>query len=89
MSFRERKIDEASREYLHALEVNPFLPQAEDMLGLIAIRRNERQEAEKWLRAAIRDDPSTAEAHYNLGNLLSGTSDDPQAEYRVPASNRD
>ncbi len=59
-SFREGRIDAARAELLHALQVNPFLPEAENMLGLIAIRQKNRQEAEKWLRAAVRDDPSLA-----------------------------
>jgi predicted CXXCH cytochrome family protein len=79
-SFREGRIDAARAEYLHSLQLNPFLPEAENMLGLIAIRQKNRPEAEKWLRAAIRDDPSLAEAHYNLGDLLSGTNDASRAE---------
>jgi predicted CXXCH cytochrome family protein len=79
-SFRQGHIDAARAEYLHALAVNPFLPEAENMLGLIAIRQKNRQEAEKWLRAAVRDDPALVEAHYNLGDLLSGEGGASQAE---------
>ena len=75
------RLDDAQRTLLSALQINPSLPEAENLLGLIAIRRKGHQEAEKWLRAAILDNPLLAEAHNNLGNLLSGTGDYVQAAY--------
>lgn len=74
-------LDEAQRMQLHALQINPALPEAENSLGLIAIEKKSSAEAEKWLRAAIRDNPSLVEAHDNLGKLLSSKGDYDQAAF--------
>lgn len=74
-------LDEAQRLELHALQINPALPEAENSLGLIAIDKKNGSGAEKWLRAAIRDNPSFTDAHNNFGRLLSSQGDYEQAAY--------
>jgi len=78
---REGRIDDARRTLLRVLEINPNSSTAENLLGIIAIRRKNPVEAEKWLRAALRDDPLMPNAHYNIAKLFSSKDDFEQAAY--------
>jgi hypothetical protein len=44
---------------------------ARDLLdkGTLALSQRRQDEALRWLREAVRDDPLLAEAHFHLGNL--------------------
>jgi len=78
---REGRIDDAHRTLLHVLEINPNSSTAENLLGIIALRRKDSAEAEKWLRAALRDYPSLPNAQFNIARLFSNKEDYEQAAY--------
>ena len=54
-----------------ALALNPELPETQNNLGAVWLRRGDLGRAEAAFRAAVRADPSFAAAHANLGNLLA------------------
>jgi predicted CXXCH cytochrome family protein len=78
---REGRIDIARRTLLRVLDINPDSPTAENLLGIIDLRLKNPAEAEGRLRAALRDDPSLPNAHYNIAKLFSGNGDYAQAAY--------
>lgn len=78
---RQGRIADAQRILLHVLEINANSFTAENLLGIIAIRRKDLTEAENWLRAALRDNPAMPNAHFNLAKLFSSKDDYEQAAY--------
>ncbi len=64
-----------------ALSVNPDLPEAHNLLGLVAGQKEDWPNAEKHLRQAISIQPDLAEAHFNLGNLLARANNYGEAQF--------
>ena len=63
------RIDEAIREYQHALEIRPNLVAASSNLAAILLNRGQFDEAEPVLLDLTRTSPSFAEGWVNLGAL--------------------
>jgi tetratricopeptide (TPR) repeat protein len=78
---RQRMLPQAQQALKRALEINPDQPEAQNLLGLMAVQKNEPVEAEAQFRSALRSQPDLAEAHNNLGNVLAGEHSYPEAEY--------
>ena len=73
------RVDEAAEELEDALKINDKNAPAWHTLGLIAIKRNQREVARQHFLKAVEIDPNCAEAHFNLAVLFS-TSDPPQLD---------
>jgi predicted CXXCH cytochrome family protein len=78
---RQRMLPQAQQALKRALEINPDQPEAQNLLGLVAVQKNDPVEAEGQFRSALRSQPDFAEAHNNLGNVLAGAHGYPEAEY--------
>ena len=78
---RQQMLPQAQQALHRALEINPEQPEAKNLLGLVAVQKNDPSEAEVQFRGAIRSQPDFAEAHNNLGNVLAGAHNFPEAEY--------
>jgi predicted CXXCH cytochrome family protein len=78
---RQHMLPQAQQALHRALEINPEQPEAKNLLGLVAVGKNDPSEAEAQFRGAIRSQPDFAEAHNNLGNVLAGAHNLPEAEY--------
>ena len=55
------------------MRLNPDVALAHHQLGLFALARGDRVEAETRLRRALALDPSSADTQLNLGRLLAAT----------------
>jgi predicted CXXCH cytochrome family protein len=64
-----------------ALRIESDLPEAHNLLGLVALQQGQAPEAEAAFRTATRIQPDLGEAHHNLGKLLAGNRDYKQADY--------
>lgn len=64
------ELDRAAGQFALALEYEPRMAEAENGLGLVALRYRDRVEAERHFRAALALDEDLAEGHLNLGGLL-------------------
>lgn len=64
--------EEASLQ--RAIELNPSLPEAQNQLGYLAVRRGNTAEAEKRFRAAVQASPSYVVAWVNLAAALTDES---------------
>lgn len=69
---QQGKTAEAEAQFLHALEVNPDFAKAHEGLGLLYVRQARQADAIRHLRAAIRLDPTRAEAARTLARLAAG-----------------
>ncbi len=78
---RQQMFPRAQQALLRALEINPEQPEAQNLLGLVAVQKNDPVEAEARFRDALRSQPDFAEAHNNLGNVLTGARNYKEAEY--------
>ena len=78
---RQELVDKAEPALQKALSLDPEMPQANNLMGLLDVRKGDGEAAEKYFRNAIRIQPDLAEAQNNLGNLLAGRRDYAQAEY--------
>jgi predicted CXXCH cytochrome family protein len=78
---RQRMLPQAQQALKRALEINPDQAEAQNLLGLVAVQKNDPAEAEAQFRKALRSQPDLAEAHNNLGNVLAGAHRYPEAEY--------
>lgn len=67
----QRNLPAAMRELTKAKELDPENPAIDMTLGLAYQKRGDLDKAEEYLRMAVRKKPDYAEAHNNLGNLLS------------------
>lgn len=65
--FNKNRIDDAIREYLIALQLDPDYAYAHNNIGVAYYNRGYLDAAIKELKEAIRLSPDYAEAHYNLG----------------------
>ena len=86
---QQRNLPAALRELSKASELDPGNPEIDMMLGLAFQSRGDLGKAEEYLRIAIGKRPDYAEAHNNLGNLLSqlGRGEEAIREYGQAASN--
>lgn len=86
---QQRNLPAALRELSKASELDPGNPEIDMMLGLAFQYRGDLGKAEEYLRIAIGKRPDYAEAHNNLGNLLSqlGRGEEAIREYGLAASN--
>jgi len=78
---KKGRLDEARRALERALEMNPDLPDARNLLGLVLADKQDWPGAERSLRMAIAIQPELAAAHQNLANLLARGGDYAQARY--------
>jgi tetratricopeptide (TPR) repeat protein len=78
---RQGRLDAAEQVLQKAIGINPDLPAAHNLLGLVRLRNADSRSAEAEFREAIRLDPDLAEAHNNLGNLLAEEGDLRQATF--------
>ena len=67
----QRNLPAAMRELVKASELDPDNPEIDVVLGLAYQTRGDLPKAEEYLRSAIRKKPNYAEAHNNLGIVLS------------------
>jgi tetratricopeptide (TPR) repeat protein len=72
--------DRARQILERALTVDPDLPEARNLLGLVELAKQDPA-AEVSFREAIAIQPDMAEAHNNLANLLAGRRNFAEAEY--------
>ncbi len=68
-SFEE--LDEAEKECIEAIRINPDFAKAHYNLGNLLKDKGREEDAEAEYREAIRINPDFADAHINLGNLLN------------------
>ena len=65
----------ASKELARAVELDPKLPQAHYLIGILLIFRNELDKAIEELRQEIAVNPNFAMAHYKLGDAYTRRED--------------
>jgi tetratricopeptide (TPR) repeat protein len=78
---RQDRLNEAQTVLQKAIEINPDLPAAHNVLGLALLRKGELNNANSEFRESIRIQPDFSEAQSNLGNLLAGEGDLKQAVF--------
>jgi len=85
----QRNTPAAMRELTAASELDPDNPEVDMSLGLAYQSRGDLGMAEKYLRSAVRKKPDYADAHNNLGIVLShlGRGDEAIREFEAAASN--
>lgn len=64
-----------------ALNIDPELPEAHNLLGLARLQKGDRAGAKESFRNAITAQPDLAIAHNNLANLQAGNREYRQAQY--------
>jgi tetratricopeptide (TPR) repeat protein len=70
------EFEEAARKELaHALELDPKIPQAHYLIGMMAIFRNNLDRGVEEMRAEIAINPDFAMAHYKLGDAFTRRED--------------
>lgn len=86
---QQRNLPAAMRELTQASELDPGNAEIDMMLGLAYQSRGDLGRAEEYLRIAIGKKADYAEAHNNLGNLMSqlGRSEEAIREYEKAAAN--
>jgi tetratricopeptide (TPR) repeat protein len=65
------RLDEAEKECIEAIRINPDFAKARINLGNLLVDRGRKEDAEAEYREALMINPDFAEAHNNLGNLLN------------------
>lgn len=65
----------ASKELVRALELDPKIPQAHYLVGILAIFRNELDKGIEEMRQEIAINPDFAMAHYKLGDAYTRRED--------------
>jgi Tfp pilus assembly protein PilF len=70
------QLDQAKEEFLKALLINPNFPAAQNLLGLVFLKKGEHDMAVAAFRTCIRLKADSAEAHHNLGVALHEKKDD-------------
>ena len=85
----QRNLPAAMRELTRAAELDPENPEIDMTLGLAYQSRGDLGKAEEYMRKAIRKKPDYAEAHNNLGFVLSlqGRSEEAIREYEKAVAN--
>ncbi len=85
----QRNLPSAMRELMKASELDPENPEINMALGLAYQARGDQGKAEEHFRHAIRKNPDYAEAHNNLGIVLSnlGRGDEAIREFEAAVSN--
>jgi len=78
--FNNEQIDRAKKQYLAALDLNPTIKEIHSSLGLIAILKEDFQNAESSLKQAIALDPDYILAYENLVFLHQRNNNLEQAE---------
>ncbi len=63
-------LENAEREFLWAISLEPNYVEAWNNLGLVKIRRGDLESAEKALKTALSINPNYEWSHYNLGLVL-------------------
>lgn len=69
-SFTRGELDRAAGQFALALEFEPRMAEAENGLGLVALRYGDRRRAAQHFKAALALDEDLAEGHLNLGGIL-------------------
>lgn len=85
----QRNIPSAMRELTAASDLDPENPEVDMALGLAYQARGDFGKAAEYFRSAVRKKPDYAEAHNNLGIVLShlGRGDEAIREFEAAASN--
>lgn len=85
------RLEDARREYLRALALDPDVPKAHNNLGVVAMKSHEPALGVWYFNEEVRRHPSNAEAWYNLGLAAEnqGRADEARAHYeRAIQANR-
>lgn len=61
------RLEDARREYLRALELDPDIPKAHNNLGVVAMKLGDSDAGVRHFNEEVRRHPTNAEAWYNLG----------------------
>jgi tetratricopeptide (TPR) repeat protein len=72
---RQEFEESASKELARALELDPKIPQAHYLVGMLAIFRNELDKGMEEMRQEIAINPDFAMAHYKLGDAYTRRED--------------
>jgi type IV pilus assembly protein PilF len=85
----QRNVPSAMRELTAASELDPENPEVDMAFGLAYQARGDLGKAAEYFRTAVRKKPDYAEAHNNLGIVLShlGRGDEAIREFEAAASN--
>ncbi len=78
--FNNNKINDAEKQYLEALSLNPTIKEIHASLGLISILKENYVIAENYLKQAIALDPDYVLAYENLVFLYQKTNDSKQTK---------
>ena len=82
---KERNLDKALQEAKLMLELAPQMPEAEDLLGVIAALSGRLTDAETHFRRALRIRPDFVPAHYNLATTYLNLSKPEMAKQELEA----
>ena len=66
---KQKRYDQARAQFSHLLTLNPDNYAAHYNLGALATLEGQWEDGERHLRAALKSDPLSAEAHNTLGSL--------------------
>ena len=69
--YRQAKFDDALAELTKALAINPKSSTAHNYLGITASQKGWQEAAEKEMLEAIANNPSYADAHFNLAVIYA------------------
>lgn len=85
----QRNVPSAMKELTRASELDPENPEIDMVFGLAYQTRGDLSKSAEYFRRAIRKKPDYAEAHNNLGIVLSqlGRGDEAVLEFEAAASN--
>ncbi len=67
--YKDNKLEESLREYKEVLSIEPFTPGVTISLGIICLKLNKFDEAEKYLKLSLQENEKVA--NYHLGVLSS------------------
>jgi Flp pilus assembly protein TadD len=67
---RQGRLEEASKHFREALNINPKLAGAANNLGAVLLQEGNWREAESYFRAALNIEPDLASARANLSFVL-------------------
>jgi Tfp pilus assembly protein PilF len=83
------RLDDAKRVLEQALAIDPNLPNAALLLGMVAMREGDTARAESQYRFAIASEPDLAEPHNNLAGILARRGNYAEAVYEYEKAIQD
>ncbi len=82
-AFQAGRLAQAEQAFADVLMGDPAEPTALQLLGVIAYRNGQGEDAVELIQAAVEIEPDYVEAHFNLGRVLTGLGRHAQAEARL------